>query len=235
MGGGLRACRALIDAGEIGEPVAGAAFMLCSGHEGWHPDPAFYYKPGGGPLFDMGPYYLTALVSLLGPIERVTSSSRASRLERVIGSGPKKGGIVTVETPTHVAGTLEFASGPIVTLVMSFDVAAHGLPHIEVYGTNGTLSTPDPNTFDGPVHLRRDNTQPWSEVPITSGYTDNARGLGLCDLIEASRTGREPVASGRTGGVALHVLEAMSALLRSAEEGRRIELSTTCMRPAIGG
>ncbi len=139
LGGGIQSCRDLIDAGAIGTPVAANAFMMSRGHEHWHPNPVFYYKPGGGPLFDMGPYYLTALVALLGPVARVTGSARISRPTRTISSQPRDGEVIDVEVPTHVAGLLDFASGPIGVLVTTFDAQASELPRIEIYGTDGDL------------------------------------------------------------------------------------------------
>src|SRR5262249_39386971 len=167
MGSGLQTCRKLIDDGAIGEPIAATAFMLCHGHESWHPDPAFYYHQGGGPMFDMGPYYLTALVSLLGPVKRVTGSARITFAERTITSQPKHGEVIKVEVPTHVAGVLDFASGTIATIVTSFDVWSAEVPRIEIYGTHGTLSLPDPNTFGGPVRLRKSGEKDWTDVQIT--------------------------------------------------------------------
>ena len=154
LGGGLQTCRKLIDDGVIGEPVAAAAFMLCHGPEGWHPNPEFYYEVGGGPMFDMGPYYLTALVNLVGPIRRVTSMARITFPERLITSEPKKGKKIIVETPTHIAGIMEFANGAIGTITTSFDVYGGRLPRIEIYGTKGTLAVPDPNGFGGEVWVR---------------------------------------------------------------------------------
>jgi len=145
LSGSLQACRRLVDEGAIGEPVAAVAFFAEHGHEAWHPAPDFYYEPGGGPLLDMGPYYLTALVSLLGPIARVAGSARASFPERVIGNGPRRGERIEVRVPTHVAGVVDFAGGAIGTLVTSFDVWGSTLPRIEVYGSEGSLSVPDPN------------------------------------------------------------------------------------------
>ena len=230
MGGGIQTCRQLIDEGKIGVPVAASAFMMCGGHEGWHPDPEFYYKRGGGPMYDMGPYYLTALVSLLGPIARISGSARASFPERVIKSEPKRGQTITVDVPTHVAGTLEFASGAIGTMVMSFDIfGGHDLPRIEIYGSQGTLSVPDPNSFGGPVLLRRAGELQWMDVPVAHSYTDNSRGIGVMDLGYAIRTGRHPRADGE---LACHVLEAMHAFHESAAEGRHYVMSSTCDRPA---
>src|SRR5262249_34321774 len=175
LGAGLHPCRKLIDDGAIGEPVAATAAMLCHGHEHWHPDPAFYYQPGGGPLFDMGPYYLTALVSLLGSVRRVTGSARASFAQRTITSKPRAGETIEVRVPTHTAAVLDFAAGPIATFVTSFDVWARE-NRIEIYGSEGTLAVPDPNNFGGPVHLRRAAAADWEEVLLTHCYADNSRG-----------------------------------------------------------
>lgn len=228
FGAGIQTCRDLVDRGVIGAPVAGTAFMTGHGHESWHPDPEFYYRPGGGPLFDMGPYYLTALVVLLGPIKRVSAAASAFTKTRTIGSGPRAGAEFAVEVATHVAGTLEFASGAIVTLVMSFDVWAARLPRFEVYGSEGTISGPDPNTFGGPVGLWRQGNGTWSDVPIPS-VEHRSRGVGLADMVRATSEGRPHRASGELG---YHVLDAMCALLESAEQGRYVEVESSCARPA---
>ncbi len=228
LGGGLQTCRDLIDAGAIGEPVAATGFMLTPGHERWHPAPDFYYQPGGGPLFDMGPYYLTALVSLLGPVRRVTGSARASFPERTITSQPRAGERIPVETNTHHAAVLDFASGPIATLVTSFDAHRGDVPHLEIYGSLGTLSLPDPNTFGGPVRLKRAGATEWEEIPITRPNTDNARGLGPSDLAAAMREGRAPRAS---GDLALHVLEVMCAVETASAEGRHVAIGSGVERP----
>ena len=228
LGGGLQTCRALIDEGAIGEPVAGTAFMLGHGPEDWHPDPEFFYKQGAGPMFDMGPYYLTALVTLLGPVRRVTGSARISFAERIIGSAPKRGASIKVETPTHVAGVLDFESGPVATVVTSFDVWSTETPRIEIYGSEGTLSLPDPNAFDGPVRLRRAGADKWEEVPLTHDHTDNVRGIGVAEMAEAMRLGRPHRASGE---LAYHVLDIMHAIHDASEQGQHIEMSSTCSRP----
>ncbi|MCS7300634.1 MAG: Gfo/Idh/MocA family oxidoreductase, partial [Fimbriimonadales bacterium] len=144
LGAGIQTCLKLIREGVIGEPVGAGAFMLCPGHESWHPNPEFFYQVGGGPMLDMGPYYLTALVTLLGAIRRVAGVSRITRPTRTITSEPKRGQVIPVETPTHITGAVEFANGAIAAVIMSFDVWAHRLPCIEIYGTEGTLGVPDP-------------------------------------------------------------------------------------------
>jgi len=161
LGGGIQTCRKLIDDGAIGTPVAATAFMMCHGHESWHPDPEFYYKVGGGPMFDMGPYYLTALVSLMGPVRRVTGSARVTFPERVITSEPKQGTTITVDTPTHIAGVMDFANDAVGTIITSFDVWAANLPPIEIHGSEGSLSVPNPNGFGGNARLRRAAETEW--------------------------------------------------------------------------
>jgi predicted dehydrogenase len=229
LGGGLQTCRKLIDEGAIGQPVAATAFMLSHGPETWHPDPDFFYQPGAGPMFDMGPYYLTALISLLGPVRRVTGSARISFPERQITSKPKHGAMIQVNTPTHVAGVLDFHQGTVATLVTSFDVWGANVPRIEIYGSEGSLSVPDPNTFGGPVLLRKAGEREWTEVPVAFGYTANSRGLGVADMLQATRSGRPHRASGQ---LAYHVLDLMHAFHDASREGRHIELQSTCDRPA---
>lgn len=228
LGGGLQTCIKLINDGAIGTPVAATAFVLNHGMEHWHPDPFFFYQPGAGPLFDMGPYYLTTLVAMLGPIRRIASSTAMGFSERTVTSTPKAGTKVSVNTPTHVTGTLDFTSGVVGTLITSFDVWYHQLPRIEIYGTEGTLSAPDPNTFGGPVLLRRARDSQWQEVPLTHGYTENCRGIGLADMVNAMHTGRVHRANGE---MAYHVLEAMEALLQSSYEDRHMTLASSCERP----
>lgn len=229
LGGGIQTCIKLIRDGAIGIPVAATAFMLGGGHERWHPDPAFYYKHGGGPMMDMGPYYLTALIAMLGPIRRISGSAGAAFAERTITSQPRYGEKIQVEVPTHLAGTVDFASGAIGTVIMSFDVpGGHQLPRIEVYGSEGTLSVPDPNTFGGPVLLRRKGGDRFVETALTHGYADNSRGLGVDDMARAILEGGPHRANGE---LACHVLEAMHAFGRSSDTGSHIALSTRCDAP----
>ncbi len=229
LGGGLQTLRAMLDEGYIGTPVAFACNMFSPGHESWHPDPAFYYQPGGGPLFDMGPYYLTALVALFGPVSRVTGSARATVPERTITSKALYGQKIQVNTPTHIIASLEFASGPIGTLVTTFDVGLHHQPRFEVYGTDGSLTLHDPNTFGGPITARCRWDKDWHEYPLTHGYNNNARGLGVADMLAAEREGRPHRAN---GDVAYHVLDLMHAVLDASREGRHITPESTCERPA---
>lgn len=228
LGGAHQTARRAIDAGLIGEPVAASAFMMSRGVETWHPNPEFYYQPGGGPMFDMGPYYLTALVNMLGPIRRISGSARASFPERLITSQPKAGKRIKVETPTHVAGTMEFDSGAIGTIITTFDVWASDLPRIEVYGSEGTLSVPDPNNFGGDVRIRKSRTDNWESVASEHGHNENSRGIGLADMALSVSEKRSARASAK---LALHVLEAMHAFLESPKQGKHIELQSKPERP----
>jgi predicted dehydrogenase len=228
LGGGLQTCRKVLDEGIIGDPVAVTALMMTHGPEDWHPNPDFFYQPGAGPMFDMGPYYLTALATLLGPVRRVTGSARVTFPERTVTSEPHTGSTITVNTPTHVAGVMDFEGGPVGTLVTSFDVYAEEHSRIDVYGTEGTLSLPDPNTFGGPVRVWRSGESAWTEVPMTHPYTENSRGLGLADMAQALRSDRRHRASGELG---FHVLEIIHAFLASSESGRHVEVESTFDRP----
>lgn len=231
LGGGIQTCKKLIDDGWIGDPIAAVAFMMAPGHERWHPDPEFYYKEGGGPLFDMGPYYLTALINLLGPIRRITGSVKTSFPTRTITSEAKYGQEIEVEVPTHVAGVLDFTEGATVTLITSFDIMAGStLPRIEIYGSQGSLQVPDPNRFGGPVLFRGLHSDQWMEMPLTHGYTSNLRGIGVADMGYAIRKGRPHRAHGE---LAFHVLEAMHGLYEASHEGRHYEMESTVTLPQI--
>ncbi|MDX9954796.1 MAG: Gfo/Idh/MocA family oxidoreductase [Anaerolineae bacterium] len=227
LGAGLQTCRKLLDEGAIGVPVAATAFMSGHGPEAWHPNPRFFYKQGAGPLFDVGPYYLTALVSLLGPVARVTGSARASFPERRITSEAHYGEVIQVEVPTHVAGVLDFANGVIGTLITSFDIWAANLPYIEIYGSEGTLSVPDPNTFGGPVRLWQHDGG-WRDIPLIRGYSENSRGLGAADMAQGIYEGLPHRAN---GDLAYHVLDVMHTLLEASSAGRRLTPESSCTRP----
>jgi predicted dehydrogenase len=228
LGGGLQTARKLIDDGWIGQPFAAAAFVAGRGPEGWHPAPDFFYQRGGGPLFDMGPYYITALLHLLGPVRQVTAVAQKSFPERIAGSAGNRGRRIPVEVPTHVSGVLEFVSGASAVLLASFDVWAHNLPRIEIYGSEGTLSVPDPNGFGGEVRIRRAGQDVWSSVPLTHD-PDVQRGIGPADMAYAIQSGRAHRASGE---LAYHALDIMVALEEASATGQHIVLTSSCARPA---
>lgn len=228
LGTGCQTARSVLDGGQIGTPVAATAFMASSGPESWHINPEFYFQPGGGPLFDMGPYYLSALIQLLGPVRTVTSMTTKGRGTRVVGRGPKAGKVFTVEVETHVAGVLEHHSGAISTLLTSFDMWGSHLPRIEVHGTEGSLSVPDPNGFAGTVELLTAKEREWQPIEVSAGYVNSARGYGVADLARGLETGREPRASGE---LAHHVVDIMESLLNAAKEHRVIDITSTCSRP----
>jgi predicted dehydrogenase len=228
LGAGLQTCRRIVDAGTVGDPIAATVAMVCRGHESWHPSPAFFYQPGAGPLLDMGPYYLTALVCLMGPIQRVIGMEQTTFATRTITSEPLSGTVINVQVPTHITALLQFATGATATLLMTFDVWAAQLPHLEVYGTEGTLHGPDPNTFAGPVLIKRGRDASWEEVPVAERWHVDSRGLGLADLASAIRQGRPPRAS---GALATHVLEVMHGVHVSAETAAAYDMVTTCVRP----
>lgn len=230
LGGSHQTARALLDAGRIGRAFAGTAFLMLPGHERWHPNPDFYYlEAGGGPVMDMGPYYITDLVQLLGPVARVVAAGSVVREPRTIGKGPREGQSVPVTCLTHVAGTLTFANGVIVQIAMSFEAWGHKHSPIEIYGSEGSLAVPDPNRFDGTVELLQPG-EAWAAMPTTHGYADgNYRSIGLVDMAQALREGRPHRASGE---LALHVLEVMTGLVAAARENRSVEIESRCDRPA---
>ncbi len=228
LGAGFQSARRYLDEGIIGAPVAATAFLMSRGHEHWHANPAFYYKPGGGPMFDMGVYYLTAFVHLLGPVRRVTGSARATWAKRTIESEPRRGEVIEVEVPTHVAGVLDFASGAIGAIITTFDTQASMLPRMELYGTTGTLSLPDPNTFGGPLQVRSAGDEAWQELPLRFGHADRSRGIGPADMAMSTLEGAPHRAN---GDMALHVLEIMEAIHVASDTGRHVKLSSQCERP----
>lgn len=231
MGAGIQTCRKLIDDGFIGDPVGGAAFMICRGHESWHPDPEFYYKHGGGPMMDMGPYYLTAFVNLLGGVKGLTGITRTSFPQRTITSQPHKGTVIDVDVPTHVTGIMDFDCGAVGTIFTTFDVHNNGQARFEIYGSKGTLIVPDPNVFGGPIQLLHQEDGEFKEMPLLFGYADNSRGLGLADMAKAIETGRSARA---TYEQTLHVLEIMTSFERSSKEGKYINIESKYERlPAM--
>lgn len=251
MGGRLQTCRKLLDDGQIGKPIAATAFFAYHGHEVWHPNPFYYYKAGAGPMFDEGPYYITALISLLGPAKRVSGSVQKTFEKRPVLSEPHYGEMMDVEIPTHVAGNIEFECGAVATVITSFDIYDYHLPKLEIYGTEGSMSLPEydplggPNVYAGPLQLRRreesdwwkgytytgdlHEATPWREVPLTHGYLEgNHRILGLADMCAAIQTGRSHRASGDMG---LHALEIMEGFFTSANSGQYYEVKSRFERP----
>ncbi len=228
LGTGIQTARQVLDAGIIGDAVAASVQWSSPGHELWHPAPAFYYQPGGGPLFDMAPYYLTSLITLFGPVARVSGVATRSSRERSVATGPLAGTSIPVEVDTHVSTVLEHVNGVTSTVTVSFDVWASRSPLFEVYGSAGSIAVPDPNRFSDPVEVWTTDTQEWREVPVSAGYADAGRGFGLADMARAIETDRPHRAS---GVLAFHVLEIMDAALHAGHEHRVIELESTVERP----
>jgi predicted dehydrogenase len=228
MGSGNQLARKLIDEGAIGRVVAATAFMAGHGPEGWHPNPDFYYKVGGGPMFDMGPYYLTALVNLVGPMQDVAGMTTTALPFRVAGSAKHAGRMIKVETPTHLAGTIRHTQGAISTVIMSFDIWGNNYDRIEVHGTEGSLIVPDPNMFDGEVKLLRQNDRKWRTMKPAHAL-GIGRGTGVADMAYGIRSGRAHRASGQ---LALHVVDAMQAFDESSSSGKFVQLKSEPVRPA---
>jgi predicted dehydrogenase len=228
LGGGQQTARKLIDDGAIGKPVGGTAFIMTGGPESWHPNPQFYFKKGGGPVFDMGPYYITALINLLGPVKRVTSIGRRSLEHRVFGAGPFAGGTFPVEILTHFNALLEFEKGPVISFHASFDVPGHSHMPIEIYGTDGSLQVPDPNIFGGPVRLLEKGDK-WNDVPLSHGFADgNYRSLGVAEMATAIRGNRQHRAS---EDLVVHTVEITEAIVNGGETGQSVSITTRCERP----
>lgn len=247
LGAGIQECRSLLDSGKIGKPIGFTANMTCAGHELWHPNPGFYYKAGGGPMFDMGPYYLTALVYLLGPIKEVFCFAASGRPLRNI-----MGKMTQTEIPTTYTGTIKFECGAIGTITMSFDTWKTSLPCLEVYGTEGSITVPDPNQFCGQIRFFNGNelselvaevAEPHpaklftmlekqdtcekdivNEFPHSEEYMTNMRGLGVSDMAQALLDHRETRMSAE---MSLHVVEALNAFNRSADTGMPYVMTTT--------
>jgi predicted dehydrogenase len=228
LGGGLQTSRRLIDTGAIGDPVGATACFASHGPESWHPNAGFYYQRGGGPLYDMGPYYLTALVHLLGPIASVQAITRRTFDERIATSEALNGTRLPVEVNTHNIALLEMAGGVPVTFISSFDVWGHSLPRMEVYGSETSISIPDPNFFAGPVRLWRREDRTWDEAALTHP-DDVGRGIGVADMAHAIRSGRPHRAS---GALAAHVVDVMQAFDEASESGHAIPVASTVEQPA---
>lgn len=227
LGGAYQAARALLDEGAIGTPLSVSAAMLAGGQAAWHPNPDIFFADGAGPLLDMGPYYLTAIVALLGPVRRVAGFASTRVLERAIEIGPRAGERFKAATPTHVSAALELAGGVTANLTTSFEAAGQYVYHLEIHGSEGVLALPDPNAFGGPVRLRRLRDD-WQEVPFASRGEQDARGLGLHDLVEAIASDRPHRASGE---LAHHVVDVARTILGAAAEGRTLNVGTSVERP----
>lgn len=239
LGGGGQTARRLIDEGKIGRIIAGTMHVLSHGMENWHPNPGFFFQPGGGPVLDLGPYYIAAMVNLIGPVTHVTAFASKGFEERLVtAEGPLKGKTVPVGTPTTVNAVLDFKTGAQVTLAASWDVWKHGhVNPIELYGSEGSMLVPDPNFFGGTVHYSErggDYTAvdgalaPFGKGNWNNGHA-NYRMLGVADMLDAAESGREPRCSGR---VALHALDVMVSILDAAASREVVRLSTTTERPA---
>ncbi|MBQ3504202.1 MAG: Gfo/Idh/MocA family oxidoreductase [Oscillospiraceae bacterium] len=229
LGAGIQTCRRIIDEGIIGEVIGASAFMMCHGHESWHPDPEFYYKRGGGPMFDMGPYYLTALVNLIGSAESVYAMTSIPAPQRTITSQPKYGQTIDVEVPTHVSGMIRFSNGAIGNIITSFDVWGSSLPRIEIYGKRGCIIVPDPNCFDGEVKVLQHFDGQFRSWPLQTPDSVNSRGIGLADMADAILSGRTEHRA--CGELALHVLEIMEKFHVSSDQGRELKLESDCCQP----
>ena len=242
LGGAHQAARALVDSDRFGAIVGGSCHFMNHGLEDWHPDPDFFYQPGGGPVLDMGPYYISNLVQLIGPVSRVVALTSMPFSTRTISSEPRAGEIIPVGTATSAAALLEFVSGAQITLSMSWDVWSHEHNCMELYGTNSTLYVPDPNFFGGELRLNRGQEDevvavdhPLAEInqfPEEGSDEDpraNYRGIGLADMIAAIGEGRAHRCDNR---FALHVIDVMTSILKSGEEKRIVDIASSCNRPA---
>ena len=227
MGAGIQTARKLIDEGFIGQPIGANARLATHGPEDWHPDPEFVYKYGGGPMLDMGPYYITALINLLGRATRVCGMTKASFSQRPILSEEKYGMIMDVEVPTYEAGVIQFESGAIGQIFMTFDIYTDDNIGLQIYGTEGSLIVPDPNCFGGEVKLLRANCDKFEVIPLLFNYKDNSRGLGLADMAEAIQNGRLHRANSMQQ---LHLVEIMNGFTKSSESGKFVEITSPYIR-----
>lgn len=241
LGGAHQTARSLIDSGSIGAVTGGTCHVMSHGMEHWHPNPDFFFRPGGGPVLDLGPYYITNLVQLIGPVRAVTAMSGAASQTRTISNGPRNGEEIPVLTPTTIHAVLEFASGALVTLGASWDVRAHRHHEMELYGSNGSLYIPDPNFFGGDVTIMdRDGSatthsagsHPFGITNMTDGggtARANYRCAGLSDMAIAIQEDRPHRCD---ADMARHVIEVMTGILEAGETRRWVDMKSTCERPA---
>ncbi len=230
LGAGLQTCRKLVDDGWIGKVCSGTAVMMGRGPESWHPNPAFFYEIGGGPMFDMGPYYITALIHLLGPVKRVSAFCGKAFETRIATGEQTFGQELPVHVPTHNAGVLEFHSGALISMNISFDVYRHKHSPIELYGTDGSLAVPDPNTFGGPVELWTPTEREWREQAFSHPYAGNMRSIGAADMAMCILDPERPQRC--SGALAYHALEVMHAFEKSSDAGQAIVLESKPEQPA---
>ncbi len=249
LGARPQTMRKMVEDGWIGRPIAATAFYMNGGMEMWHPYPIPWYKDGGGPVFDIGPYYFTLLVSMFGPAKRVCAVASKGWEKRLITSQPMAGQTVDVEVPTHVSGTIEFENGVVATVIMSFDIVDSKLPRIEIYGTEGVIAMDDPDPYDGPniyggvtklrrredadwlEYPRKENIPTaWAEIPSCYGYNENSRSLGLSDMARAIEQGGSYRAN---GDLAYHVLEIMHGFHESSKTGEHYIIESTCEQPEV--
>lgn len=235
LGASHQQARALIDAGAIGKVTSGTAHVMSSGMEDWHPNPDFFFQPGAGPVLDLGPYYISNLVQLVGPVASVSAMTSTPQTSRTIGNGPREGEKVPVDTPTTVHALLRFRSGAVISYGTSWDVCASEHNNMEIYGEKGTLYVPDPNFFGGELRLNKGEgaevPEAWSHpfaVPNDEGEA-NYRGAGLAEMALAIREERPHRCN---DSLALHVVEVMTAILRSGETGLVQTILSSCERPA---
>ncbi|MGO4199488.1 Gfo/Idh/MocA family protein [Rhizobium sp. YAF28] len=234
LGGGHQLTRRLYDEGRIGTAISATAMLLLPGHEHWHPNPAFFYGRGGGPMLDVGPYYVTNLIALLGPVREVFGAAKVTRIERTVKTQPRFGETIKVLTPTHLTGVMEFHSGATVTIATSFDVIKHKHNQIEIYGSKGSMVTPDPNNFTGKVEIFAEGNEAWEEVAVDHPYVEGVpghlglRGLGAAEMVDSLRSGRPHRVSSE---LAFHALEVMTAFERSAQSKRPVAIRSSCGRP----
>jgi len=240
FGGSHQLARSVIDAGQIGKVIGGTCHVMSHGMEHWHPNPDFFYQPGGGPILDLGPYYITNLIQLIGPVRAVTAMTATSFPSRTITNGPRTSETVPVDTPTNIHALLEFENGAIITFGASWDVWNSSHPNMELYGTEGSMSLPDPNFFGGDVAVTNRGDE-YSVIPATDhpfGVPNeehgggvmqaNYRAAGLADMAQSINEGRLHRCN---IDVALHAVDVMTSILAAGETRQWITMTTTCKRP----